>query len=58
MKKLTKFFENIKLKNLMKRRPKGDPRVNTGEAMPETSKNPSWFHSFVEELNKSPLFKD
>lgn len=47
-----KFRKEIRHQN------RGDPRVGTGEAMPEGKPPPKWFSAFVDELNKSPMFGD
>ena len=47
-----------KIRRQIINRPRGDPRVGTGEAMPEGKPPPKWFTAFVDELNKSPMFGD
>ena len=47
-----------KFRNQLKQHDRGDPRVRTGEAMPEGKPPPKWFFALVDDLNNSPMFGD
>ena len=55
------FIDDVasrKFRRQLKQRERGDPRVNTGEAMPGGKPPPKWFTAFFDDLNQSPMFGD
>ena len=55
------FIDDVasrKLRRQIRQRDRGDPRVETSDAMPHGKSPPSWFTAFVDELNNSPMFGD
>ena len=54
------FIDDVasrKFRRQIRDRPRGDPRVGTGEAMPGKSP-PKWFSDHVEFLKQSPMAGD
>ena len=54
------FIDDVasrKFRRQIRDRPRGDPRVGTGEAMPE-GKPPKWFSDHVDLLKQSPMAGD
>ena len=55
------FIDDVasrKFRRQIRDRPRGDPRVSTGEAMPLKEPTPSWFTAHINSLKQSPMAGD